>query len=527
MTELAALIAGESARERRSLVRAAILASLVAAASVALLGLSGWFITAAALAGAAGTAAAMAFNYMLPSATIRLLAIMRTGARYGEALASHAAALGAVAGVRPAIYRGIAALPIRQALAVTGGEATARAVNDLTAIEHDLVRRSAGPAAVSALLSGAALAAIGGIMPGVLIVAIAAGVLLIMRRLVRPLVEHAAAAQAHNGDLKDRMGHLLESAPELRCFGLEQQAGEEIRRVADALSEAQLACADVHARVSLLHVVAIGSSAAVVFVLTAGAGAPIAAMAALAAAMTIDGLAPLIRRIAARPEVRSAETRLNDLLGNEEGAGSMRLASPALAFETGVPLSSVGRMAITGASGSGKTTLIETLVGLRPAKAGTAWIDGVDIAYVAPETLRSAFAWLPQDAALISGTVRDNLLIADSRASEDALWAVLADAAIEARVRALPRGLDTWIGENGERLSGGERRRIALARAYLRPAPWLLLDEPTESLDAATEAEVIDRLERRLQRTGQGLLLASHRPLPHRLCAQSRSVEPA
>ena len=108
-----------------------------------------------------------------------------------------------------------------------------------------------------------------------------------------------------------------------------------------------------------------------------------------------------------------------------------------------------------------------------------------------------------------------------------ALWAVLADAAIDARIRALPDGLDTWIGENGERLSGGERRRIALARAYLRSAPWLLLDEPTESLDAATEAEVVNRLERRLQRTGQGLLLASHRPLPHRLCARSRSVEPA
>ena len=527
MTDLAGLIARESARERRSLVRAAILASLVAAASVALLGLSGWFITAAALAGAAGTAAAMAFNYMLPSATIRLLAIVRTGARYGEALASHAAALGAVAGVRPAIYRGIAALPIRQALAVTSGEATARAVNDLTAIEHDLVRRSAGPAAVAALLSGAALVAIGGVMPAVLIAIIAAGVLLIVRRAVRPLADHAAAAQAHNGELKALMGHLLESAPELRCFGLEEQAAEEIRRAAEALSDAQLACADVHARVTLLHVAAIGGSAALVFALTTAAGAPIAAMAALAAAMTIDGLAPLIRRIAARPEVRSAEVRLNDLLGKEAGAGTMRFASPALTLGNGVPLPSGGRMAITGASGAGKTTLIETLVGLRPAKAGTAWIDGVDAAYVAPETLRPVFAWLPQDAALISGTVRDNLLIADPRASDDALWAVLADAAIDARIRALPDGLDTWIGENGERLSGGERRRIALARAYLRSAPWLLLDEPTESLDAATEAEVVNRLERRLQRTGQGLLLASHRPLPHRLCARSRSVEPA
>lgn len=525
MTNLAAMIARETTRERRTLARAAILASLVTAASVALLGLSGWFITAAALAGAAGTATAMAFNYMLPSATIRLLAIVRTGARYGESLASHAAALGAVARVRPAIFCGVAALPIRQALAVTSGEATARVVNDLTAIEHDLVRRSAGPAALSAMLSGGALVAIGGFLPAVIIAATAAGVLMLARLIVRPLAAHASAAQAHNGALKQRMGLLLESAPELRCFGLEQSAAAEIRREADALNAAQLACADVHARITLLHVTAIGGSAAAVFALTASAGAPIAAMAALAAAMTIDGLAPLIRRIAGGAEVACAQGRLGDLLGEENTAAPMRFAAPAIAFEPDAAVPHGSRIVITGASGSGKTTLIESLLGLRPVKARTAWIDGVDIAYVAPETLRAAFSWLPQDAALISGTVRDNLLMADPAASDDALWAVLADAAIDARIRALPQGLDTWVGENGERLSGGERRRIALARAYLRPAPWLLLDEPTESLDAETEAQVVARLEQRLRRTGQGLLLASHRPLPQRLCSQRRSVE--
>ena len=90
------LIARERRAQRRRLRQAALFAALVAAASVLLLGLSGWFITAAALAGASGIAAAQAFNYMLPSAGIRLLAIVRTGARYGERLASHAAAFGAL-----------------------------------------------------------------------------------------------------------------------------------------------------------------------------------------------------------------------------------------------------------------------------------------------------------------------------------------------------------------------------------------------------------------------------------------------
>ena len=139
---------------------------------------------------------------------------------------------------------------------------------------------------------------------------------------------------------------------------------------------------------------------------------------------------------------------------------------------------------------------------------------------------RPAFAHAPQDAALIAGTVRANLALAGPH-PDDALWDALADAALEARVRALPQGLDTWIGENGERLSGGERRRLSLARALLRDAPWLLLDEPTEGLDPATETLVVQRLDARLKRTGQGLVLVSHRPAPRALCDQQLPIRPA
>lgn len=114
--------------------------------------------------------------------------------------------------------------------------------------------------------------------------------------------------------------------------------------------------------------------------------------------------------------------------------------------------------------------------------------------------------------------MRDNLRLAAPKATDDQLWAVLEDAALADRIRAAPEGLSAYLGDDGERLSGGERRRLALARAYLRDAPWLLLDEPTEGLDAATEALVVARLDARLARTGQGLVLVSHRAAAAAVC---------
>jgi ATP-binding cassette subfamily C protein CydC len=162
------------------------------------------------------------------------------------------------------------------------------------------------------------------------------------------------------------------------------------------------------------------------------------------------------------------------------------------------------RLAVVGPSGCGKTSAIEALLGLR----GQAALP------------RSTFAWLPQDAGLVAGTVRDNLRLAAPKATDAQLWEALEAAVLADRIRAAPRGLDAYLGDDGERLSGGERRRLALARAYLRDAPWLLLDEPTEGLDAATEMMVVERLRERLDRTGQGLVLVSHRAAPAAICGR-------
>ncbi|WP_156142951.1 hypothetical protein [Sphingomonas sp. Ant H11] len=165
------LLADRPRTERQAVRRAVLCAALVAVASVALLALSGWFLTAAALAAGAGTA--LAFNYMLPSAAIRLFAIVRTGARYGERLASHDAALSAIARVRPALFAALAATPVARALSLSTGEASTRLVQDASAIETALVLRSGTVGGAVAILSGGALIALAGPLPVVAVALVA------------------------------------------------------------------------------------------------------------------------------------------------------------------------------------------------------------------------------------------------------------------------------------------------------------------------------------------------------------------
>lgn len=506
------LLAVERRRQRLALALAALAAAVTAAASVVLLSLSGWFITGAALAGVAGVAAVQAFNYLLPAAAIRLLAILRTGFRYIERLSGHTAALKALAAIRPRLFASLAAAPPRDALALSGGEASARLVQDVDAIETLFVRLSNPWAAAATVVGGLTLTALAGWAPAAalaLAIALAAalGRLMAARLTTRP----AEAVQVRAGELKDAVATLAAATPELRCYGLEAWAVDEIDRRGRALGEEQLRRAAAQGWIVAAQSALAGVAIATVVALASGAALPLAAMAGLAGVVTLELVAALVRTAEQDGAVAEAGRRLEPLLKHEPtpplAAG--RPDAPTLGL-AGQILRPGERVLITGPSGSGKTSLLEQLLALREAAPGALTLGGRAIAALTPAAARACFAYAPQDAALLAGTVRENLRLAAPDADDDALWAALQDAVLDQRVRRMPAGLDSWIGENGARLSGGERRRLALARAYLRPAAWLMLDEPTEGLDSWTEALVLRRLAARLTRTGQGLLMVSH-----------------
>lgn len=510
---LRALLAAERRRQRRSVRRAALCAVAVAASSILLLGLSGWFITASAIAGALGSLGASAFNYMLPSAGIRLLAIVRTAGRYGERLAGHQAALRALARIRAAVFAALAAAPAIEGTAMRTGDASARLIQDVEAVENGFIRLSAPWALLAAIVAGCGLMLLAGWTAALAAVAILGMILFLADHVARLSAERGRAVQRAAGEMKAQAETLAHAAAELRCFGLEDWSEWRICDAGGAFEHARRRQAATEAAVELIQAAGIGLAVALVLLLGADPGAPRAAMAALAAAMMVDGAAPTIRAFTQRSKLTEATRRLDEILDIGTGpeghfvpsAWHLRLGDTDQSFMPG------SRVLLDGPSGAGKTTLIEILLGLRRAP-GVAWVDGGDVNRVPPQRLRAGFAWLPQDAALIAGTVRDNLRLAAPDTDEISLWDALHDAALDQVVTAMPEGLDTWIGEDGTRLSGGERRRLALARAYLSPAPWLVLDEPSEGLDAATEAVVVRRLRARLKRSGQGLVLASHRP---------------
>lgn len=504
----------------RGLGRAALIAMAAAVAGVALLGVAGWFLTGAALAGLMGTVAA--FNYLVPSATIRLAAIVRTGGRYFERLWSHEAALGALARVRVGLFGQLARRDPRRVRDVMLGDGVARLTGDVDVLEDAIIRAPAKPAALAGGAVAVLLALPAGVIPAA---ALAAGLWALphMAALVaRRMVDAAAAeAQARMAGLKAMVTDQLAASAEIAVYGLAARVSADVMDAAAAMDAARARMVRGEAWLAGVLVGAGPVLAALVAGLAAlgGAGAAVTALAALAAAGGAEAQAAFVRARGRDAALASARGRLEGLAGPDMGA----VVAAALPEGDGLMIAGRavlpgGRLGIVGASGAGKTRLLETLAGWRADAPQALLLGGADVKAMDFAALAARFALVPQAPALIAGSVEDNLRLAASGLSEAALWAALEVTCLADDVRAMADGLGTWLGEGAGQLSGGQRKRLALARALLAVdgggRRWLLLDEPSEGLDAATEAEMVRRLGDWLDRTGTGVIVATHRTAP-------------
>ncbi|QJQ99243.1 thiol reductant ABC exporter subunit CydD [Halomonas sp. PGE1] len=206
-------------------------------------------------------------------------------------------------------------------------------------------------------------------------------------------------------------------------------------------------------------------------------------------------------------------TNSPDALLELDGAGVTRPGRGRVLGPVDLRLAAGEVVALTGPSGSGKSTLLQLLAGFVGPEAGERRLAA-----------GTTFAWMDQRPLLIQGSLADNLRLAAPAASREAMQAALDRAGLGALVAALPGGLDTSIGERGVGLSGGQAQRLALARVFLSGAPLVLLDEPTASLDAETEARVVVALEA-LAREGRTLVIATHHPALIAMAGRRLAIE--
>ncbi|MEJ5022069.1 thiol reductant ABC exporter subunit CydC [Ochrobactrum vermis] len=494
-------------------------ATVTVLAGIALLGLSGWFITATAIAGLS-MATAVVFDVFAPAAGIRLLAILRTGSRYLERLVTHDATLAILAALREKLFRSWARATAANTLLKRPARLLFRLTADIDALDSLYLRVvvPVGAALATALVAGIALGLMsplfGLLVAFVLLVAGLGIPLAAARRSEKSMRQRAKGTEA----LRARTVDLVAGQTELLMAGrLENQ------QLAIARADGYVAASDrklnrieivtgvgfgiVHAALLAGGLVAVGT-----LMKTGMIGAPVAALGMLIILGAMEPFSALRRgamelgrtilaakRVAPqlkdsaeltplqRPE-NGAAIQLKNVSVRHDGADHDALKNIDLDIAAGE------RVAVVGTSGAGKSTLFNLLAGEIPADEGSV--------AVLPARL------LTQRTELFQDSLRDNLRLAHIDAKDQELMDALQAAGLGSFIGELPAGLGSMLGEGGLGLSGGQARRLALARLFLTDVPLWLLDEPTEGLDAATAQDVLERL--KVKTGSRTLLIATH-----------------
>lgn len=519
----------------RWLAAGVALSTAVILSNVALLALSGWFITAMALAGlGAGT-----INYFTPAAGIRALAIVRTAGRYGERLITHDATLHVLAELRVWFYRHLEPLAPARLQFYRGGDLFSRIRADIDTLDNFYLRVLAPSlaAALSMLLMVVFMALFS--LPVALVDLaglLAAGVALPLwaQRLGRAPGARAVNRQA---ELRSAVADNVRGLAELKIYQASARQATHVDRLSEELIAPQRQQARINGLSSALSGLASHLSLWLALVLAIPLVAahhlpgPDLAMMALFVLASFEGVAALPLAFQSLGETMAAARRIFDIVDAAPAVAdppreaeappdfSIRLDGLRMRYErdsawalNGIDLH-IGageRVAIVGPTGSGKSSLFNVLLRFWAYQDGTIEIGGQPLSGFSGDTIRSWYSVVAQQTHLFNNSIRENLLLARPGARPDALYQALRQAQVYDEIMALPQGIDTVIGEVGTRLSGGQARRVAIARGLLKDAPILLLDEPTEGLDAGAEKAVLQALETLM--AGRTTLLITHRP---------------
>ena len=501
----------------------------------------------AGVLGAAGSVGSLRFGALF--AALGLGAMARGVLRYGEQACNHFIAFKLLALIRDKVFRALRRLCPAKLEGRDRGELISLITSDIELLEV-FYAHTVSPVLIALLISGLMTAFIGWFHP--LLGALAlAGYLTVGG--VLPLTA-ARMSQGTGMALRTRAGALsayvldsLRGLTEILQYGAGEARSNGLNRHTDALSEAQLRQSDCTARTSavtgaviLLFDLAMLAAAAGLYqaqaVTAAGLVIPVVAM--------MSSFGPVIALAnlgASLQSTLAAGNRVLDLLEEQPRVQEVQ-ARPACVFSGAqadrvtfsyggqtilselsltVPENQV--IGITGRSGAGKSTLLKLLMRFWDADSGQVRVSGRPVQEVNTADLRAMESFVEQDTHLFHDSIENNIRLAKLDATHDEVVQVCKKASLHQFILSLPQGYDTPVGELGDTLSGGEKQRIGLARAFLHGAPLLLLDEPTSNLDSLNEAVILRSLH--AERAGKTVVLVSHRASTMRIADRVYSVE--
>ncbi|WP_412498433.1 heme ABC transporter ATP-binding protein/permease CydC [Vibrio furnissii] len=492
-----------------------LLAFVTLCASIGLLTLSGWFLSAAAVAGL--SIARETFNYMLPGAFVRGFAMGRTAGRWGERVVSHNATFKLLTDLRIFFFEKLAPMIPGRVSNLRDADLLNRLVADIDAMDHVYLRLISpvtvgvlGIAALTALLCWFDMA-LGLTLGGVLLVLL----------LVWPVMfyklgkRNGAELTQHKAEMRVATLDWLQGYSELTIFGAESRYRDAIYAAQEKLLANQKVNASFTGLASALLLLANGWTLVLMLWLAADgvngqAPDPMIALVVFATMASVELLMPIAGAFQHLGQTLTSARRLNEIILSEPDvkfpseetrhSGQFDITFEHLTFnysggeqpalkDVSLTIPAGHKVAIVGQTGSGKSTLIQLLCRYWDAQQGDIRIAGTRLQEWKESDLRAAISVVSQRVDILNGSLRDNLSMAKPHADDSELSAMLERVGLGKLLEA--PGLDTWLGDGGRQLSGGEKRRIGIARALLHDGPILLLDEPTEGLDKQTEQQIM------------------------------------
>ncbi|WP_312748826.1 heme ABC transporter ATP-binding protein/permease CydC [Atlantibacter hermannii] len=496
-----------------------VLAIITLLASIGLLTLSGWFLSASAVVGVAGV---YSFNYMLPAAGVRGAAITRTAGRYFERLVSHDATFRVLAHLRVYTFSKVLPLSPSGIARFRQGELLNRVVADVDTLDHLYLR-------VISPLAGALVVilvvAVGLSVLDVTLALTLGGIMLLTVLLLPPLFYRAGkstgeALTALRAQYRQQLTAWLIGHAELTIFNAASRYRDALDSTESEWQEAQRRQAGLTAISQAVMMLISGMTVVLMLWMAAGgvggntAPGALIALFVFCALAAFEALAPVTGAFQHLGQVIASALRVTQLTEQqpdvtfsdatmsapEQAAVTFdkvsfrysQQAQPAL-NQVSLTIQGGERVALLGRTGCGKSTLLQLLTRAWDPQQGEITLAGLPLTQYSESALRASMSVVPQRVHLFSATLRDNLLLAAPQASDARLASTLTQVGLEKLLE--DGGLNSWLGEGGRQLSGGELRRLAIARALLHNAPLMLLDEPTEGLDAGTEQQILSLLD--------------------------------